>query len=129
MRKRPHHSLLDLCCSLFREGDRQDSAGVDTFLADQPGEALNQNAGFARSRTGDNANILPQTMRGIDLPFAENSLTGFLRLLHSGDFITARLAKSQKSHFISSAGFGSMRPSRISATAFSASTRACSITK
>ena len=61
-----HHPLLDLGGGFVSKRDREDAAWVNTVLADQPCEALDQYTGFTGSRPGDNANILAKTMRGIE---------------------------------------------------------------
>ena len=78
----------------------------------------------ARSRSGYDANVLAETMRGINLPFAQSHRPAFSACYIAATSYRHASAKSQKSHRVSSAGLGSMRPSRIPAIANTVFSRA-----
>ncbi len=50
--QQPVHALGHLAGGLVGEGDGQDGVGRDVFLADEPGDAMRDDAGFARSGAG-----------------------------------------------------------------------------
>src|SRR4051812_13355656 len=60
--ERFQHALPNLGRGLLGKRNGQNSAGRYVLLANEPGEALNQDAGFSGSWTSDYADVLPEAV-------------------------------------------------------------------